>query len=95
MLFRRVGLARQQCLVDEEIPGLEKAPIRQNQISGGKQHDITRNEVLSEHRNFLTVAQDLFFERHRDFEMLGGFLGTVFLHRIERCTHQHNCRNDD
>ena len=50
VLLRRVGLARQQCLVDEKIPGFEEAPIRRNQIPGGEQHDIAGDEVLPQHR---------------------------------------------
>ena len=95
VFLRRVGLARQQCLVDEKIPGLEEAPIRRDQIPGGEQHDIAGDEVLPQYRNLLPVAQDLLLERHRDLERLGGLLGAVFLHGVEHRAHQHDCRNDD
>ena len=91
LLLRRVGFAGQQCLVDEKIPGLEETPIRRDQIAGGQQHDIARDEILPRHRNLLPVTQDLLLERHRDLEMLGCLLGAVFLHGVESRTHQHDC----
>ena len=47
VFLRRVGLARQQCLVDKKIPGFEETPIRWDQIPGGQQHDIAGDEVLT------------------------------------------------
>jgi len=95
VLFRREGLARQQCLVDKKIPGLEEASIRWDQVPGGEQHDIARDEVLPEHRDLQPIPQDLLFEGDRDLEMLGGLLRAVFLHGLQHRAHQHDCRNDD
>ena len=49
VLFRRVGLAGQQCLVDKKIPGFEQPPIRWDQIPGGQEYDISRHEIRARH----------------------------------------------
>ncbi len=33
VLFHRVGFARQHCLIDEEVPCLDEAPIGGNEVS--------------------------------------------------------------
>ncbi len=57
--------------------------MRRDQIAGGKEHDITGDEILPQNRNLLAVAQDLLLKRNRDLERFGSLLGPVLLHSIE------------
>jgi len=54
MLFRRAGLAGQQCLIDEEIPGFENAAIGGHQVSRGEQYYIAGAQLRRRHGYFPT-----------------------------------------
>ena len=93
-LFNRIGLAGQQTLVDEEIPGLNDPAVGRHQVSGGKHDDVAGNELIGANGDLPSIAQGLLFQRHRDLELIGGLFGPVLLHAVEQNTEQHHGRND-
>ena len=45
-LFRRIGFACQQRLIDIEVPALEQTGVRRNEIAGGQFDDVAGDQLV-------------------------------------------------
>ena len=78
-LAHGVRLPREGRLVDPQFGFVHQPTIGRDMLTFGEQHDISRDEFLSEPALLLAVTYDARIRRQQAPERRGGLLGFVFL----------------
>jgi hypothetical protein len=94
VFFNRVGLTREQRLVDEEVPRLQHQAICGHQVACRQQHHIARHQRTDRAFAGPTIAQHRGAHHDRLTQLLGSTVGTVLLHKIQRDAHQDDAADD-
>ena len=94
LLLGRVGLARQQSLVDEEIAAFEQSRVRGNEIAGDQLDNVAGDQLVDRHREACTVAPHRCLHRHRPAQRLDRILSAHFLDEI-KCHADRDDGHDD
>ena len=95
MLFHRVGFAREQCLVHEEITCRKEHPVGRDQIADGEQDDIARHELRYGKGGFSAVSPHFRPQRHLFTKRVDGGLSPALLNEVKQDREQHDRGDND
>ena len=95
VLFGRIGLARQQRLVDVKVARFDQTSIGGNEVTGAEKDDVAGDDFRRRDADGLPVAQNLRRERDLVAQPRRGALGPVFLHDVKNHRHENDGGNDD
>ena len=93
-LFRGVGLTRQQCLVDIEIPAFEQPRVGWDKIAGDEFDNIAGYELVDRHRDIRSIATNGRLHGDRLAQRLNRVLCPNLLDEVEDDA-EHDDTNDD
>ena len=95
LLFRRIGLAGKQCLIDKKVTGFDQTSVRRDEIARAKQNDIAGNQFRCRDVNALSVPKC--FDRQADplAQTLGGILRLALLRHVQDDGHKNNSGDND
>ena len=95
LLLGRIGLARQQRLVDVEIPAFEQPRVGGDKIAGDQFDNVAGDELLDRHRDARAVAPNGRLHGDRLAQRLDRVLRPHLLHEIKDDAEHDDAKDDD
>ena len=91
MLFGRIGLPRQQRLIDKEVARFDQPAVGRDDIAGAEIYDIARHQLFEMQLALASVAEHQRLWCHGAAQRIDGVVRVKLLDEIER----HAQRDDD